>query len=732
MSASHYRVSGAPAPVAHHCRSAHLSGRRRYGRYLWGGLLSATLVAGFARADTGDLGEIVVTAALRPLPILEFPASVAVLDAATLQAAGQQHLEDVLALVPNLNWAADTARPRYFQIRGIGELAQYQGAPNPSIGFLIDDIDFSGLGSAATLFDVDRIEVLRGPQGTRYGANALGGLIYVQSAAPEQELGGRVELELGDYNSRSYGAVLTGPVPALDSAFRLAVQRYTSDGYYTNSYLHRTDTARRDELTVRARWHLQASERLRIDLTLLRAQIDDGFDNYAIDNSRTTLSDQPGVDAQHSSGVGLRLNYDLSAATRLTALASYADTPSRYSYDGDWGNPNAWAPFIFESSEVQDRRRRTSNLELRMARDPTPRTSWVVGLYALELRESLADSIYNLYQDPTAQYFPPATGMVTTSRYRARSGALFAEFDQQLAPDIRLSVGGRREWRTSHYQDVLTATGAAPLARDFRPADQLWGGQLSLTWKPAEGHSVYGLVSRGYKAGGFNLSPGLPTNELEFRPESDWNAELGYKAQVRQQRLRFDSTLFYMRRQSLQLLTGTQLIADDPSTFVLYTGNAPTGFNYGVESRLDWEATAAIEIGVALGSLQTRYHGFTQNGVVLPDRGLPHSPHWQGALHVAWKDPGGRFARLELTGMGGFYFDLPPNPTSSAPYGLVNARIGIEKPRWSAAVWGRNLLDKAYAVRGFYFGDEPPNFPNKEYVQLGAPRTFGVNFTAHF
>src|SRR5579871_319175 len=199
--------------------------------------------APFAATDPGAgpsdqaLQEVVVTASLREQPLEDVPASVSVLDAATLEAAGQQHFEDVMGLVPNLNWAGDTTRPRYFQIRGIGELDQYQGAPNPSIGFLIDDIDFSGLGTVATLFDLDHNEVLRGPQGTRYGANALGGLIYVQSAAPENTFGGRAELAAGDYGMRSYGAVLTGPVDVLDSAFRLAVQRYTSDGFYHNAYL---------------------------------------------------------------------------------------------------------------------------------------------------------------------------------------------------------------------------------------------------------------------------------------------------------------------------------------------------------------------------------------------------------------------------------------------------------------------------------------------------------------
>src|ERR1700733_3755547 len=167
--------------------------------FLWAPLGAPAPAAAAGSSSDAQLDEIVVTASLRPVPLSEMPGSVSVLGDATLRDAGQQHLEDVLALVPNLNWAGDTSRPRYFQIRGIGELLQYQGAPNPSVGFLIDDIDFSGLGTAATLFDVDHIEVLRGPQGTLYGANALAGLIYVRSAEPADSFGARAELDAGDY-----------------------------------------------------------------------------------------------------------------------------------------------------------------------------------------------------------------------------------------------------------------------------------------------------------------------------------------------------------------------------------------------------------------------------------------------------------------------------------------------------------------------------------------------------
>jgi iron complex outermembrane recepter protein len=128
-------------------------------------LLAAPAFAAVTTVAPGSppLEEIVVTASLLGQTVGAMPASVTVLDESTLAAAGLQHFADVLGLVPNLNWSGGTSRPRFFQLRGIGELEQYQGAPNPSVGFLVDDIDLSGVGMPATLFDVEQVEVLRGP-----------------------------------------------------------------------------------------------------------------------------------------------------------------------------------------------------------------------------------------------------------------------------------------------------------------------------------------------------------------------------------------------------------------------------------------------------------------------------------------------------------------------------------------------------------------------------------------
>jgi iron complex outermembrane recepter protein len=689
-----------------------------------------------AAGDSDPLDEIVVTATLRSTPLLETPASVSVLSSADLQIAGRQHFEDVLGLVPNLNWAGDTSRPRYFQIRGIGELQQYQGAPNPSVAFLIDDIDFSGLGSAATLFDVDQIEVLHGPQGTLYGANALAGLIYVKSAEPSNTFGGRAELDVGNYGEQSYGAVLTGPVSALDSSFRLAVQRYTSDGFYTNAYLNRNDTDSRDELTLRGRWRYQPSDEWQVDLTLLRAQIDNGYDAFAIDNSRITQSDHPGVDRQYSTGLSARSTYTGFAPETLTVIATYADTTVNYGFDGDWGNPKLWAPYTYDYTEYQVRYRTTTSLEARLGDTPPSDSahgfSWLFGVYAFQLQESLTDTSAGTYVDPFDSTQNADSLTVISSEYRSRNGALYGQLDGDLGLDARWSLGLRGERHTSDYSDITTNLDAPTTMNQFQPAENLWGGHASIDYRIADGQYAYALISRGYKAGGFNLSPGLPADQLLFGPEWDLNFEIGHKAQLDAGRLQIETSLFYMQRHNEQLLTGEQLDPNNPNTFIFYTGNAPSGYNYGLESTFSWAATPVLNVGGSLGLLQTQYHGFVQNGVTLPDRALPHAPPWDAALNATWRDPRGPYARLDLTGMGSFFYDLPPNWTRSNAYGLVNAKVGWDTKRWDAYLWGRNLLDKNYTVRGFYFGDEPPDFPNKLYTQLGEPRNWGVHFTYRF
>jgi outer membrane receptor protein involved in Fe transport len=737
--------------------------RSRAGRLF---LLAAIGPAAFSAAflasadddtDSSQLNEIVVTATLRSAPAIDVPASVTVLPEQTLRDAGRANFADVLGMIPNLNWAGDTSLPRYFQLRGIGELEQYQGAPNPSVGFLIDDIDFSGLGTAGTLYDIDQVDVLRGPQPTRYGANALAGLIYMKSAEPTDTPYGRIDLDGGNYGANSEGGVISGPVDSLDSGFRLAAQRYYSNGYYRNLYLNRDDTNRQDEYTYRAKWVYKPSDRWRLELTAMQVDIDNGYDAYAIDNSRNTESDQPGVDSQHSTGISLHAHYLASDTVGFTVIAAYAKSIIKYSYDGDWGNPVFWAPVatVYQYSEIQDRDRSTKTLELRLGTESNRGFGWLIGFYGNQLDESLTDLSLGDYQ-PLGTPPDPAsdqTDDVIDSGYQARNLALFGELDGDFTPRLRWSAGLRGERWSASYRGTTTYffgtnTGytnaaitptailsAVPAA--LNPANDLWGGHASLTYKLDPDQSVYATLVRGYKAGGFNLSQGLLPNQLSFNPEEDVNLETGYKADLLDHRLTVNADVFYLYRHDAQIRTSFQSDPANPDAFVYYTGNAASGHNYGLESEIAWRAAERLTLGADLGLLQSYFEDFVQQGpsgaaTLSVSRELANAPHWQAAMNATYRDPRGPFARIDVTGMGGYYFDLPPNETTSKPYGLLHAKIGWETARWSAYLSGRNLLNKRYPVRGFYFGDVPPDFANEVYVQLGDPRTWVASLSVNF
>jgi len=666
--------------------------------------------------EVAELEEIVVTASLRPVGIGEFPVSTTVLDSSELEAAGLQHLQDVLGLVPNLNWSAGTSRPRYFQLRGIGELEQYQGAPNPSVGFLIDDIDFSGVGMPATSFDLEQVEVLRGPQGTRYGANALAGLINVRSrdARPEGEL--HTELTAGEDGMRAAGIAAGGALGTAPraGAWRIAVQQAESDGFRHNRYLHRDDTNGRDELTARAKLALDPAEDWHVGLTLLHAELDNGFDAFAPDNSFDTLSDRPGRDAQRSSGAALRIDGEFDGKT-LRSTTAYADSDIVYSFDGDWGNDAYWgeyAPYDYFSN--YRRSRRTLSQDLRLVSASTAREQgfgWLVGVYASRLDEQ------NLQRDEFAgQLLRP----LLQTDYDAVNLAAYGETEWGLGGGLVLSAGLRVETRSADYED---SDGAA-----FSPRDTMAGGQLSLSGDLGSRSGWYVTASRGYKAGGFNIGLFVPDDRREFEPEYLWNLEAGLHHASADGRFSAEVSVFHMWRESQQVATSFQLDPGDPLSYVFYTDNAARGRNAGLESTLAWRPIDSLTLGATLGLLHTEYVGYRYGDRDLDGREQAHAPGWQYSLSAEWNSPRGWMARADLYGSDAFYFDAS-HDQKSEPYALVNLKAGYAADRWSAYLWGRNVFDERYAVRGFYFGLEPPDYASELYVQQGDPRQFGVTLT---
>jgi len=663
------------------------------------------------------LDEIVVSASLRNTPMRELPQSVSVLDSETLEAAGVQHFEDVLGMVPGLSWASGTSRPRYFQIRGVGETEQYQGAPNPSVGFLIDDIDFSGVGMPATLFDLERIEVLRGPSSTVYGGNALAGLIDVRSRNPGRELELGAEATMADYGTGGLGVVLGDGRADGSAGWRLAAQRYQSDGFRHNQYLGSNSTNGYDESTVRGKLSGDLLPQLHAALTLLYADLDNGYDAWSVDNSRITRSNQPGRDAQRSVGGALRLEYQ-GAHGQWLSVSSVAHSDIVYSFDGDWGNDAFWgvnAPYNY--FEGHDRTRETFAQDLRFIGNglplPTGALNPVIGVYLLRLRE--ADAQLDTWDD---QYYGAGQSMLD-SHYQATNAALYGSLEWPTARSGTLTLGVRAEQRVADYGD--SADAPFPQARSH-----LLGGNLSWLWESSQRQQYYATLARGYKAGGFNIGTGIDPAQRQFGAETLWNLEAGLRTQRLDGNLALNADVYAMRRISMQVYNSRQLLPNNPLTYVFYTDNAAHGDNIGLEAELRWRVQPRWLLGATAALQNTRYLGYVNDGLDLRGREQAFAPPWQLSLNASYEHPAGAFARADLQAQDGFYFSASHNERARART-LVNVRIGWRARQWTASVWARNLFDAHYAVQGYYFGDEPPDFPVKLYLQNGDPRQVGAS-----
>jgi len=679
-------------------------------------LLITTPQANFAFAEE-IIDEIIVSADFRVRSTSKLPASITVLERETIEQAAVQHFEELVFVVPNFNWSGDGNRARYFQIRGVGELEQYEGAPNPSVGFLIDDIDFSGIGTIATLFDVQQVEILRGPQGTRYGASALGGLVYVQSTEPTSEWSGNARLGVADDDAFSGGFALGGPIGSSGTtSFRVSAHHYQSNGFRENSFLGRDDTNGRRETAVRGKLLWEPDNAWTVRLTAMYSDIDDGYDAFAIDNSLTVLSDRPGKDAQESVGASIKAVWNGSDKFSLTSITSFADSDIDFSFDGDWGNPEAWAPFTYDFISLNVRERSTLSQEFRLTS-----TNWLVGVYVIKLNDDLATLDQGDYVDPIFDF---AFNLDDTfiSSYEAVNAALFGQLDFDLGDSSRFSVGLRVEDRSTDYADSSGMT--------LGPGETMVGGDLTLSHGMTDTLTGFVSLSRGYKAGGFNLGV-VPDDRREFKQETLWSLEAGIKSYWLDSTLALNGSVFYSERNDQQVRTSFQLDPNDPLSFVFFTDNAAKGRTVGFEADLSWQPNESWQLYANLGLLKAEFEDFMTPQVDLGGRRQAHAPDYTIAIGGLYRHPRGYFARLDFTARDDFYFDVSHDQKSTATE-IVNARVGYDADRWSAQLWVRNLLDERYPVRGFYFGNEPPNFPNELYLRYGDPRQVGVTFEMRF
>ncbi len=450
-------------------------------------LASSALLTTPTFAEEVTLDPIVVSSDFREKKLSETSNTVTVVGTEELYDKSSQAFEEVIGQTPNVNFTAGASRAHYVQIRGIGERSQFVTPVNPSVGIVLDGIDFSQSALGITMFDVQQVEILKGPQGTTFGANGMAGVINISSNEPTEELEGHVESTVGNYNTKAVGLAIGGTLIKDTLEGRLSVYQNKSDGYMKNSFLGRDDTQNIDELTLKTQLRWYASDNHTIDFNFMHIDVNNGYDAFTLDNSRDSHADNPGKDTQKTDAFSLRSTYQIEDTMHLISSVSYSNSDLEYSYDEDWTYVGEYAGG-YSWRDQYLRKRIQKDVDVRLVSDEEGRifdstTDWTVGVYYKDYSENLKRK-HEKKGSPTE---------LLNSEYQTKNKAIYGQLDSALTEKLTLTTGIRIEKWESQYSDSAAFTDSTD--------ETLYGGKIGLEYTASTNHLYYVTLSKGYKPG---------------------------------------------------------------------------------------------------------------------------------------------------------------------------------------------------------------------------------------
>ena len=681
--------------------------------------------------------EIIVRAGLSDESLQKVASSVTVITGDHIRETGADHFQSLTEQIPNLNWAGGTSRPRYFQIRGIGERSHYfgEGPPNFSVGFVLDDMDLSGLGMVGLLYDIDQIEIFKGPQSSVYGPNAMAGLISLKSTDPTDHFEMRTSTSFGSDNH--YGGSSVMNVQFMKNMkLRLGGVNNYSDGFRENVTQSVTHTNKREESFSRMKLSYDPNNQLSILATLIYTKLENGYDAWAPDNNTDfkTYSNDKGEDSQRTYGYSLRANFEASENLSITSITSFTETDLVHAYDGDWADSTYWHDnhdfdpavegWAYEFYDKNERNRANLSQEIRLSMG-----SIILGGYFKHLIE----------QDEAKGYLFGGVATDAISHYDFQATAGYAQYGLDLTSSLKLKANVRFENNSIIYDgssqgfnDYWEKIFLPPI--HFNIDHSMLGYRAALHYLKDEYTSFYGSVSQGYKSGGVNQQPYLSDISRPYEPEFIQNFEIGLKHAT--DKYRTQLSVFYDQRKDQQVSVSSQQVEGDPNSFLYYTGNAGSGTIQGFEWENMLNVSSNLSMDASLGYLKTwvdKFIYFASEGMETSggDREAAMSPVITGSLRLNYSNDSGIFGSVRSSYKSGYFYSDSHNERSE-PYTLTNLALGKSFGKTTTTIWIRNAFDERFTTRGFYFGLIPPDYPDQLWKSYGDPRQIGVSMDYKF
>ncbi|NNC77843.1 MAG: TonB-dependent receptor [Woeseiaceae bacterium] len=749
-------------------------------------LSSGPVVSQDRAANEAVLDEIMVTAQRRVQNLQHVPVSVTAITGDRIREDGITSIRDIALETPNFTFTQfNVGEPEYF-IRGIGNTNDSAGA-DPAVGTFIDDVYIGRTGGTAMdLHELERVEVLRGPQGTLFGKNVVGGAISIYTRKPTSEFASRIGVTVGNYNARTIRGLVNGPITDTVSG-NLTISKHDRDGYVDNT-IDGLDYQDEDNLSLRGQLLFQPSDSLEI-LVGMDHSTDDlsgncrNVNNLALNDPLGLAALYPPVIAARTggdirkcassvaagqdrdvSGVLLRVDWQLAGST-LTSITAYREADYIWAEDLA-GLPLGETPFNLVDNALEDSDQVSQ--EFRLTSNGGSKLEWLLGAYYMQENVDRSETFIGSFAEPIAsQGFALLDGDISFAQNnKTQSYAIFGKLDWALQDTLTLSFGARWAWDDKEIDQGLInnedpafdlallgflghpdpqvvlgipangpdelfgylITGDASFLRTPYTvrANDSWNEFLpsaSLNWWFSDQSMLYFAVARGYKSGAFQSQTTSPGAAVTpLEPEIATNYEIGLKSEFLYNRVRINASAFRIDYTDLQVF---QLVGS-----LLVGGNAEA-----TSSGLEIDAAAMLTgnwyVGATLGYQNPEYDIYLLGNLDYSGNRLPRASKRSWSLNSNYTLPLQNDSDLNFqvsyAYKSDFYFDPSNVPAALEDgFGLLDARISWKGEHWEISGWGQNLTDEEYRINTFI-----SNIAGT--VDLWSlPRTYGVTVAYNF
>jgi iron complex outermembrane receptor protein len=686
-------------------------------------------------ASTNQLDEVVVTAEKKEELLQKIPASITALNAKQINAFGLWNTKEITGIIPNL-YSADPGDARdVSSVRGI-TTSSY----DPTVATYIDGVNQFSLDTyIPTLFDVERIEVLRGPQGTLYGRNAMGGVINIITKQPNNASSGFADISIGNYNQQRITAGFKTPLIKDKLFFGASILSNKRDGYYTNEF---TQSSYDNQNGLSGNYFLKYTISSRWDINLNFKQLanknqgpfplvfgtEEALNNpYRLNqNSTTTMKDK-------TSNTGLSIHYrgngfNFSSQTAYQQNYRYYTNP----IDGDFSPIDAISVINNYGSKWNNNKVLTQDFKFTSAPSSNSKLKWTAGAF-LFYQDAPVKQATRFGIDANLMMIGDSLfSIINTSTTLKKGFAIYGQATYALSDKLNMSFGLRNDYENQRlsilgeYQrdpspELYTTTSDTLGRTNFNAISP----KLSLDYQVNNNSLWYGSYSKGFRAGGLSPLSSDPSQPplVGYLPEYSNNFETGIKNNWLSNKLILNIALFYTKVTDAQV---PSLILPDAITITKNTGQLSSK---GVEAELMFIPTKGLLLQYSFGATSASYDKLeiaSQGASVnLAGKRPIFTPSSTSLLAAQYSYPVSSELKIMLRGewkyIGTTYFDLA-NSIQQSPYHLLNAKLGMEYKRTALSFWAKNLAGAKYISYGYDFGA----------VHLGDPAIFGTSFSYKF